>query len=101
MCRQVLEWVAQHVGQAGGSPGRFASNQEWRTAVNKRRNAAQPATPFLQDLLKELSSQHVSPLLGSSRYKPFIGAGLMHLIHRDAGKFVTIKGHHDSCYLKL
>lgn len=61
MCRQVLEWVAQHVAQAGGGPGRYASNQEWRTAVNKRCNAAQPATPFLQDLLQELASQHVSP----------------------------------------
>ncbi|EIE19378.1 hypothetical protein COCSUDRAFT_44718 [Coccomyxa subellipsoidea C-169] len=57
-CALVLEWVAQHVAQAGGGPGRYASNQEWRTAVNKRRNAAQPATPFLQDLLQELASQH-------------------------------------------
>ncbi|BDA43683.1 E3 ubiquitin-protein ligase HOS1 [Coccomyxa sp. Obi] len=57
-CAQVLEWVAQHVAHAGGSPGRYASDQEWRSAVNKRRNAVQPATPFLQDLLQELASQH-------------------------------------------
>lgn len=69
-CGQVLEWVAQHVAHAGGSPGRYASDQEWRSAVNKRRNAAHPATPFLQDLLQELASQHVSPSLYMSAIYP-------------------------------
>lgn len=62
-CRQVLEWVAQHVLQPSGSSlGRYASDQEWRAAVSKRRHAAQPAAPFLQDLVQELASQYVRPI---------------------------------------
>lgn len=51
---QVLEWAAQHVA-AHAAPGRFASDAEWRTAVNKRRDAAAPAPTFLQDLLQALA----------------------------------------------
>ena len=66
---QVLEWAVQHLA-AGTPPERFASDAEWRTAVNKRRDAAAPAATFLQDLLQALAQQHVGP--------PFVPSGSSH-----------------------
>jgi hypothetical protein len=57
---QVLDWAVQHLA-AGPPPGRFASDAEWRTVINKRRDAAAPAPTFLQDLLQALAQQHVGP----------------------------------------
>lgn len=39
--------------------GRYSSAQEWRSAVNKRRDASAPIPLFLQDLLQDL--RQVSP----------------------------------------
>ena len=61
---QVLEWLAQHVRGAASAPataalGRFESEPAWRMAVSKRRAAAAPETPFLQDLQAALTDAHV------------------------------------------
>ena len=56
---QVLEWVAQHVGGAGGHVGRFESEPAWRMAVSKRRTAAAPESTFLQELQQALTDTHV------------------------------------------
>ena len=67
---QVLEWAAQHVAHAG--PGRFASDAEWRTAVNKRRDAAAPAPTFLQELLQaaaQVALLHFSPATSAAMQK--------------------------------
>ena len=42
------------------SSGRFSSREEWQLAVKMRRDAAQPRTTFLQDMLSDLREKHVS-----------------------------------------
>ena len=61
---QVLEWIAQHVHGAASAPatstlGRFESEPAWRMALSKRRAAAAPEHPFLEDLQAALTDAHV------------------------------------------
>ena len=48
------EWALAAYGLGGRRWGAYASEQEWRGVVNRRRDAAAPQPLFLADLLQEL-----------------------------------------------
>ena len=56
-CGKVAWWLATQQFATDRPTGRFASEQEWRAVVAKRRDACQPATPFLPLLLSALTAQ--------------------------------------------
>ena len=53
--------MRQHKMYSISRSGRFSSREEWQLAVKMRRDAAQPRTTFLQDILNDLREKHVNP----------------------------------------
>jgi len=50
----VAEWALHAHGPGGRRWGAFASEQEWRSVVNRRRDAAAPLPLALADMLQQL-----------------------------------------------
>ncbi|KAK9828966.1 hypothetical protein WJX72_003102 [[Myrmecia] bisecta] len=57
-CLQVLQWVRQQGLATDRKSGRYPSEQQWRSTLNKRRDASQPIDLFLHDMLQALKTQH-------------------------------------------